>query len=323
MLEELAQAGIPDNKIRFVASSGCHAAMNRMDFAKKLGESVMARFPVYNHNIYENCTYVGTTSRGTAVSINAEVMNCDFKVAINMTSPHFLAMYSGGAKMIIPGVAHIDTVVANHSLPPTERTADGQEIYPAYLDMEEAAKLAGLDITIECIINSWGDTVAIFAGALIPTHQASSQEARSHYLTPEARDKDIVIANAFTKANEWPLAMKATVSLSERGGDLVLIGNSPEGLVVHYLSGWFGKTVGGRMPKMFQGTPSINRLIVYSEYPDIVSMQVFENSLNPILMSSWDDVLKALQEVHGDNATVAIYPNADIAYFEGTKSIYH
>ena len=45
VLEELAAAGIPDNSIRFIAACGCHGAMTRVDFVKKLGEDVMARFP--------------------------------------------------------------------------------------------------------------------------------------------------------------------------------------------------------------------------------------------------------------------------------------
>ena len=121
VLEELAQAGIPDSNIRFIAANGTHGAMNRMDFAKKLGEPVMARFPVYNHNPYENCTYVGTTSSGTKVFINAEVMRCDFKVAISMTAPHLFVVFGSGGKMIVPGVASIETIQANHTLPKTKR----------------------------------------------------------------------------------------------------------------------------------------------------------------------------------------------------------
>ena len=78
VLEELAAAGIPDSSIRFIAALGCHGAMNRADFVKKLGEETVARFPVYNHNPFANCIYVGTTKTyGTKVYVNEEVMKCD------------------------------------------------------------------------------------------------------------------------------------------------------------------------------------------------------------------------------------------------------
>jgi nickel-dependent lactate racemase len=65
VLEELAEAGISDNAIRFICANGCHAAMDRSDMAKKLGEDVLRRFPVYNHNAFGNCVDAGVTSPGT------------------------------------------------------------------------------------------------------------------------------------------------------------------------------------------------------------------------------------------------------------------
>jgi nickel-dependent lactate racemase len=314
-------AGIPDDRIRFVAAYGAHGPMDRADLVKKLGETTVGRFPVYNHNTYENCTYVGATSRGTEVYLNAEVMHCDFKVAINTTCPHGLVGFSGGAKMIVPGVASIDTTLANHAMEAHKPgfSADAGEISatPAYRDMEEAANLAGLDMTIECIVNQWGDTVALFAGALEPTHEASVREAKSHYLTPKAEDKDIVIANTYAKASLWNSALEVAGSVKNSGGDFVIIANAPDGMVVHYLSSRWGTTIGGRGAR---GRPEeipahFNRLMVYTEYPVAADMLSFRDSTRLALMASWDDVLKVLQEVHGDGAAVAVYPSADIAYF--------
>jgi len=324
VLEELALAGMPDDRIRFMTACGGHGPMHRADLAKKLGEAVVARFPVYNHNIYENCTYVGTTSRGTEVSLNTEVMHCDFKIAINITCPHLLVGFSGGAKMIVPGVASLDTIAANHTLLPqyelgssTEGASMGENA--AYIDMEEAANLAGLDFSIECVVNKWGETVALFAGALTPTHEASVGVAKSHYLTRKAVDKDIVIANTYAKANEWILGATVAGSVRKSGGDLVLIANAPDGLVVHYLSLAWGTTVGGRVWTLRGGPRAIpehlSRLIVYTEYPVAADMLYFADREKVMLMTSWEAVLGALEEVHGDEAEVAVYPSADIVYF--------
>jgi nickel-dependent lactate racemase len=88
VLEELAEAGIPDKRIQFICATGAHMALDRLSFIKKLGEATLARFPVYNHNPFDNCTYVGTTSYGTDVYLNAEVMKCDFKIGIGSIVPH-------------------------------------------------------------------------------------------------------------------------------------------------------------------------------------------------------------------------------------------
>jgi nickel-dependent lactate racemase len=318
VIEELEEAGIPDSNIRFIAALGNHAPMNRIDFAKKLGEAVVSRFPVYNHNPYENCTYIGTTSRGTRVSINTEVMNCDFKISINSVQPHIFLVFSAGGKMILPGVASIDTTFANHKLKISDKT--NYETNEARLDGEEAARLAGLDVAIEGVVNTWGDTVALFAGDPVAAHDACVQEAKSHYLVPKAQDKDIVIANTYIKVTESITGLKTAFSLNEKGGDFVLICNAIEGEVVHYLVGPWGKTIQGRQSSEKEIFPfpvptNINHLIMYSEYPDVVRLRWLEKSEKVMMMSNLDEVINALQEFHKEGAKVAVYPNADIAYF--------
>ncbi|MFH1646305.1 MAG: lactate racemase domain-containing protein, partial [Chloroflexota bacterium] len=112
VLAELAAAGIADGQIRFIAAVGCHGAMNRLDFVKKLGEDVLARFPVYNHDPFANCVEVGTTAGGTRVLINAEVMRCDLKIAVGSIVPHIMAGFGGGGKIVLPGVAAYETIAA-------------------------------------------------------------------------------------------------------------------------------------------------------------------------------------------------------------------
>lgn len=166
LLKELASAGIPDNRIRFIAALGCHGAMDRFDFVKKLGKETLSRFAVYNHNPFGNCIDIGTTSYGTRVFINAEVMKCDLKIGIGSIVPHIMAGFGGGAKILMPGVASAETIEALHHLPTT-----GMGIFannPLRLNMEEAAAMAGLDMKIDCIVNMWGETVALFAGS--PRH---------------------------------------------------------------------------------------------------------------------------------------------------------
>jgi nickel-dependent lactate racemase len=124
VLEELALAGIPENKIRFICALGNHGASTRVDFVKKLGEDVMKRFPVYNHNPFFNCSYVGTTSAGTKVHVNDEVMKCDFKIAIGSVVPHPTTGFGGGGKIILPGVASIETAQAFHIVPFLARTGN-------------------------------------------------------------------------------------------------------------------------------------------------------------------------------------------------------
>ena len=100
VLEELAEAGITDEHIRFIIGYGMHGALDREHMVKKLGEEVVARFPVYNHNPFAGCSFVGTTSTyKTDVYLNDEVLGCDLKIAIGSVVPHSMSGFSGGGKI--------------------------------------------------------------------------------------------------------------------------------------------------------------------------------------------------------------------------------
>ncbi|MBA7661244.1 hypothetical protein ES703_69259 [subsurface metagenome] len=324
VLAELAAAGIGDNQIRFIGACGCHGTMNRLDFVKKLGEDVLKRFPVYNHAPWENCEYVGTTTRGTKLCFNAEVMKCDLKIGIGSVVPHIMAGFGGGGKIMLPGVASYETIVALHSPQVSSEktgfrdTVTGMGIVednPRRRDINEAMEIAGLDMKIDALVNMWGEMVALFAGAPMPAYAAALVDARSHYLTPAAKDKDIVIANSYAKVNEAISGlMVAFPSIKQQGGDAVLIANSPEGQITHYLMGPFGNEIGGKLRLQMKPPQNINRLIIYSEYPELAGRNYLQSTGRLMLMDNLNEVIAALQESYGTNARVAVYPNADIQY---------
>jgi nickel-dependent lactate racemase len=319
VLDELAAAGIRDSQIRFIAACGCHGAMDRLDFIKKLGEEVLKRFPVYNHSPFTNCVHVGTTGRGTRVSINAEVMKCDLKIGIGSIVPHIMAGYGGGGKMILPGVAAYESIAAMHTPEKSvQDTVTGMGAIadnPRRRDIEEAVKMVGLDIKIDAVVNGWGETSAIFAGEPISAYAAALEEAKKHYLTKVARDKDIVVANTFAKASEaisglliaWP-------SVKREGGDVILIANAPEGQTTHYLMGPWGNRLGGELQLQMRPPANVDRLIIFSEYPELASRNYLEDTEKVVMASSWDRVLELLEKGHRGGKNVAVYPNSDIQY---------
>jgi lactate racemase len=328
ILEELAEAGIPDDRIRFIAATGLHAAMDRFDFVKKLGEEVLERFPVYNHNAFGSCTDIGITSYRTRLLVNAEVMSCDLKIAIGSVVPHAFAGFGGGAKIILPGLCHYDTVVAFHTL-----ASQFQKEHPdkpigvgivennlLRMNMEEAAEKVGLDIKIDIIMNSYGETAAIYAGNLKQAYPEALEDARRHYDTIQSRDCDIVVANTFAKVAECESGLEiALPSVKKEGGDVILIGNAPEGHVAHYLAGPWGKTNRSKLQMQCGLGPNTNRLIIYNEYPDRTIFGYFAQPEKVVLVSQWNELLNILQKTHTGDVKVAVYPDADIQYCSTSK----
>jgi len=319
VLEELAAAGIPDDSIRFIAAIGAHGSMNGIDLRKKLGDEVMGRFLVYNHNPYENCTPLGASSRGIPMRINSEFMSCDLKIGVGSIVPHPMTGFGGGSKIILPGVASIETIDLNHTrLGPSPTTGIGKhEGNIQKLDMNEAARMAGLDVKVDGILNLKREITAVFVGDVVEEHDEGVKLAREHYATDMVTGCDIAVANCFSKANEMLLAPRIACPLiTEKGGDMVLIAVTPEGQINHYWSRSFGRGFGGRAFAHKTGLPPrTKRLSVLQPYPD----KVGGDWVAPYEMinwaRSWPEVLRELKNSYGDRAKVAVIPDATIQYF--------
>ncbi|UCH00288.1 MAG: DUF2088 domain-containing protein [Deltaproteobacteria bacterium] len=325
VLEELAAAGIADDNIRFIAAIAAHGSMNGIDFRKKLGDEVMGRFPVYNHNPYENCTPLGVSGRGTPISVNSEVMSCDLKIGIGSIVPHPFSGFGGGSKIILPGVASMETIDANHSrlgLSPTIGigTYEGNLVKQ---DMDETARMAGLDIKVDAILNLKREVTALFVGDLIAEHVEGVKLAREHYATDMVSDADIVVANCYSKANEMVLALGiAPPLLSKNGGDMVIIVVTPEGQINHYWIRSFGKIFGGRAWFPRSGLPpNTKRLTIMAPYSDKVGGDWIApyNLIN--WAKTWPEVIQDLKGRYGDRAKVAVIPDATIQYFPNAPGI--
>src|SRR5207253_10921773 len=63
----------------------------------------------------ENIDFCFTTTRATPVKLDRRFVEADLRIATGLVEPHFMAGYSGGRKVIAPGIAHADTIRTFHS----------------------------------------------------------------------------------------------------------------------------------------------------------------------------------------------------------------
>lgn len=320
VVRELLAGGITEENITFVCALGTHGALTMNEFRKKLGTEIVENFRVFNHNIYENCVEVGVTSRGTKLLINKEVAEADLKIGIGAVTAHAQVGFCGGGKIILPGVSHIDSIAHYHldveAMAPETTGLGNFDHNILRFEIEEAAKLSGLDFLINVIVNGRGATTSVFAGDFAEVHAQATELAKDHYDThPKPKDKDLAISNAFVKANEMTIGMLLGIfALKDFSGTVVIIANSPEGQVVHYLLGRFGRNHGGRQYPIAQIPDTIN-LIVMAPYLDKTFGDWMENPEAITFTKSWDETLDLLKSIHGPGSKVAVYPNATMQYY--------
>lgn len=330
VVEELKRAGIKDENIRFICALGTHGAHNRIDFVNKLGADICDHYPVYNHNCYENNVCIGKTAKGYDVCCNAEMMACDLRIGIGAITPHPFNGFGGGAKIVFPGMASIETIAANHKVAVDDVRArkinavanmgdisvDGMR-----KEIEEMAGMMGQFFKIDCIINTKLEIVDLYAGDMIKEYYAAVPAAQKLYAMPRFEDKDIIITNANAKANEAQIAIGlASLVVNKEGGDIVIVNRTHMGQCTHYLFGEFGKNAGGRMhgrlPKL---RPWVNNYIFWME-PDFGSRHWYGDIDKQIYVNTWQEVIDLLKKTHGPGTKVGIIADGTISCFEQKHS---
>ena len=312
ILEELHKGGIGDDGITFISGLGAHGTMTRLDWAKKLGEDTVSNHLVFNHNVYDHFEDVGTTGRGTPVEINREFANADVEIAIGGIIAHSFAGFGGGGKGVFPGVASLRSIEANHRHVAEERPRGGcgygvMANNVVRFDMEEAARLAGLDFKVDMVYNVDRRPLGVFAGDLVAAHRVGVEFAKEVLTTVPEKEMDIVVANSYP--GEVGKASWAPRTSLKEGGTAVVIHNYVQGSVHHNIYGQFGKDYGGhlrRYPREGQPQspfPKAERVIYLGRWHS-------KRDMNPTTtwVKTWDEVLELLREDHGKRADVAVYP---------------
>jgi nickel-dependent lactate racemase len=317
IIRELEAAGVRRDDVTFVMSFGAHRPMTRDDLIKKLGAWVVDGFRVYNHHPYENLVSLGKTSRGTPLFVNRTYHEADLKICNSFITPHPIAGFGGGAKAVLPGVSGIETLQANHTPAMIGKIGgigfiEGNE---HRADLEEAARMAGLDVSVNAVGTSRGATAGVFVGDFIEAHRAAVALARQVYATriPEG-PIDVGIFNAFPKDNEFIQASNAFNVWSDRteplvrpGGTLVLMTAGSEGRGFHSLADT-GMRLAVRPDhrpagRIFEG----RQLIVFC--PNVSPADV--SDLHPpgtVFCKKWQEVIDVLGTTHGAGTHAVVFP---------------
>jgi nickel-dependent lactate racemase len=317
LLKELHDGGLDDSDIAFMMATGAHHGRLLFDFQKKLGEEIPEKYLIFNHCCYENTVEIGKTSYGTPVHINREVMNSDLKITLGAMMPHFGYGFGGGSKMILPGVAGIDSITHNHRI--NEGTGPGKvEKNSRRLDSEEASRMAGVDFIINAFFNASCDVADLVCGDVVEAHRAGVDIGKKIYSTEVENEVDIAIGNGYPMANEGYKAYHILRESVREGGDIVFLLYTPEGCRVHHYNGRFGRDFGGRgwTKTTYLKKPwKMSRVLCVT--PQIAKSDEYYYGEGSIWVKNWNKALDILVEEHGPDARVAVYPTASMQVSEG------
>ena len=233
LLDELYLGGAKDKNITIVFALGLHRNQIEEESRKLVGEDIYKKIRCIQHDT-GRCRRIGMTSRGTPIEIFEDILDTDVVIGIGSIEFHYYAGYSGGAKSVLPGVSSRETVITNHKMMIDEKAVSGRVDGPVRQDMEEAAKIFGLDFILNVVLDSKKEIVAAVAGDLIEAHRKGVEVVDSMYKVPvEPADAVIVSCGGFPKDINLFQANKALDNATQavkQGGSIILVAECAEGI---------------------------------------------------------------------------------------------
>ncbi len=238
LIQEIESAGVKKEQIELLVASGTHRAMTDGEKISKYGEWVTSNFKVNDHLWYDNehLIEIGKTENGTEIVINRMLVEADFVIGVGHIVPHRVAGYSGGAKIVQPGVCGAVTTGQTHWL--SARDFSGIDIMgkidnPVRREIDRVGVEAGLKFIFNTVQAGNGNVYLCVCGDPVKAHKAGCRASEDVYGCEIKELADIVISDAYpSHMNMWQSSKgvySADLALKE-DGILILVTPSREGI---------------------------------------------------------------------------------------------
>ncbi|MGH6830395.1 MAG: nickel-dependent lactate racemase, partial [Methylocella sp.] len=239
ILRRLEMAGVARERTNILLATGGHRAASPAEIQEMLGVEMPARYEVISHDsrTLAGHTDLGVTNEGVPVYIDKHYIESDLKIIIGLVEPHLMAGFSGGRKMVCPGVAAIETIRALHGpalLEHPNATPGVLEGNPVHLSATEAARRAGCDFAVNVTQDDQRRVTGLFAGDLEATFEAAAARVgKSGVKVTEPTDVVVTTGAGYPLDATFYQAIKGLVAVMpavKEGGSILLAAALSEGL---------------------------------------------------------------------------------------------
>jgi lactate racemase len=242
ILDELDGITRPED-VTLLVATGTHRACTDDEMGDMLGGELAASLRVVNHDARDPATLRWCGYHGDAVPVwlNTLWVSADVRITTGFVEPHFFAGFSGGPKMVAPGLAGLQTILALHD---AKRIGSPRATWgicvgnPVHDDVRSIAAATGVDFSLDVALNRDKDIVAAFAGELLPMHAAARDFVRVSAMRPVSGLFDVVV----TTNSGYPLdqnlyqavkGMSAAAEVVKPGGLIICAAECADGFPDH------------------------------------------------------------------------------------------
>jgi lactate racemase len=229
--------------VTVVIATGTHRANTDSELRAMLGDEIVDTVHVVNHDARDRgtLTWCGTHA-GVPVWLNRDWCDADVRITTGFVEPHFFAGFSGGPKLVVPGLAGLDTVLVLHDAARigSDRATWGvTEGNPVHDDIRAVVgAVGGVTYALDVTLDDDQRIVSAYGGDLFAMHAAACAEVKSAAMVAVPDRYDVVI----TTGSGYPLdqnlyqsvkGMSAAASVVKRGGSILCVAECADGFPDH------------------------------------------------------------------------------------------
>jgi nickel-dependent lactate racemase len=331
VLRQLEEAGIARDRITILVATGLHRPNEGDELVEMLGHHISQNYRVENHygQRKEEHVYLGESPRGVPIWIDARFAQADLKLSTGLIEPHFMAGFSGGRKLICPGVAGLETIRAWHSPRFLEdKRADSGILdgNPVHEENTWIARKVGCDFIVNVVLDSARRPLRFVAGDMEAAFLEGCQFVRELVTDTVPEPVDIVV----TSSAGYPLdttfyqsvkGMVAALPIVKPGGTVILAASMSEGIGSPEFRGLFDEhaNIDDFMTRILDDNYfvmdqwQLEKMARVSRTARIrvVSDGLSSETLDRLFVESAGSVESAVSqalEEYGPNATIAVIP---------------
>lgn len=273
LLATLEAAGIPRDQITILVATGLHRPNLGEELVEMVGPEIVARYRIENHDgkrLSEH-VYLGESPRGVPIWIDRRYVEADLKITTGLIEPHLMAGFSGGRKLICPGLAALETVRVWHSPRFLEHPRAGCGMLdgnPVHEENTWIARHTGCDFIVNVVIDEKRRPLKYVAGDMVAAFEEGVAFVRGVVTDRVPEPVDVVV----TSAAGYPLdatfyqtikGLTGALEVVRPGGTIVCAARISEGI----------------------GSPEFERL--FAEYPDLGTFMARIDGRDCEVMDQW------------------------------------
>jgi nickel-dependent lactate racemase len=226
-----------------LVATGTHRANSEDELRRMFGGDIVDRYRIVNHDARDPgaLALVGTNTSSIPLWLHREWVGADVRITTGFVEPHFFAGFSGGPKMVAPGLAGLSTTMVLHDarrIGHPRATWGVTEGNPIHDDVRDIARRTGVDFAFDVTLNGSKEITAAFAGELFAEHQAACANSRREAMREVPARFDVVV----TTNSGFPLdqnlyqtvkGISAAAEVVKDGGVILCASECRDGLPDH------------------------------------------------------------------------------------------